>query len=544
MRSVVAAMALLAAGAPGALGADVTAISLKYICGAESQATADVGARRLEIVPGVGTGGFAIRTTSPDAQRWFNFGVTLFHAFYHDDAKLAFDKAVAADPACALCLWGQALAHGPTQNFDIDAPETKVAAGYARKALDAARTPQEQVLAKAMVARYAAKQDPRAEIDFANALLRAAALDPANLDLALIASEALLAAQRRGDSHSADRAIALLQPILATDPDNTAAIHYYIHATEFVGKAALAEPYADRLAALAPKASHLIHMAAHTYLHVGRYEDAAALNAHALSVDTDWSHATGAAGPLGAPPYYPHNLGFGLAGALMAGDGPLALKFADHAPLALPDAFRAGMGINTIARSYVAYGRFDPDRALSLPQPAAGNIYRLAMWRYARGEAYAAKGDARGVLEESRQIGVGMGPKPDLHDFNLSQAEIARRVLEGRAAMIQGQPDAAAKIFKDAAAFQERFSWGMDPPPWWYPVRRSLAAADLKAGRNADAVREASASLAAWPGDGLALSVLATAEQRLGKDDAARKHLEDARRAWRGDPAKTPLDLI
>ena len=112
MRSVVAAMALLAAGAPSALGAgaDVTAISLKYICGAESQATADVGARRLEIVPGVGTGGFPIRTQSPDAQRWFNFGVALFHAFYHDDGKLAFDKAAAADPTCAMCLWGQALA--------------------------------------------------------------------------------------------------------------------------------------------------------------------------------------------------------------------------------------------------------------------------------------------------------------------------------------------------------------------------------------------------------------------------------------------------
>ena len=48
MRSVIAAMAMLAAPAPSALGADVTAISLKYICGAESQAATDVGARRLE----------------------------------------------------------------------------------------------------------------------------------------------------------------------------------------------------------------------------------------------------------------------------------------------------------------------------------------------------------------------------------------------------------------------------------------------------------------------------------------------------------------
>jgi predicted Zn-dependent protease len=82
-----------------------------------------------------------------------------------------------------------------------------------------------------------------------------------------------------------------------------------------------------------------------------------------------------------------------------------------------------------------------------------------------------------------------------------------------------------------------------DPPPWWYPVRRSTAAAYLKAGRYADAEREARTSLDDWPKDALALRVLSQAEARLGKREAARGHLAQARRAWEGDLATVPIDL-
>ena len=53
----------------------------------------------------MGDGGFPIATANPKAQAWFNYGMKMFHAFYHDDAKLAFDKAVAADPV-APCACG------------------------------------------------------------------------------------------------------------------------------------------------------------------------------------------------------------------------------------------------------------------------------------------------------------------------------------------------------------------------------------------------------------------------------------------------------
>jgi tetratricopeptide (TPR) repeat protein len=542
VKAAVAATAGLLLAIPGAVAADLTTSSVGYICSAEQHVAHPGG--QLTIAPGYGVGGFPVGTQTPEAQRWFNFGVVLFHAFYHDDAKTAFDKAVAADPNCSLCLWGQALSRGPTQNFDVSADQIKTAAAIAAKAQAAARTPLEHQLADAMAARYAAPQDARTEIDFAHAVLRAAALEPANTDLPLIATEAMLTAWRRGDKTQAALALPIIEPILKREPDNTAAIHYYIHATEMAGTPALALPYATRLAALAPKASHLIHMASHTYLHVGQYEDAAAVNAEALDVDTVHAADTGAApGPLGKPFYYAHNYSLGLEGAMMAGDGRLALKYADHAPIAFPAKGGEANWPYLIGRSFVAYGRFDPNRALALPEPAKGDAYRSGMWLYGRGEAYASKGDAKDALAQSQLMGAALGTAPNLADDRTAQLQIGRRVLEGRAAMLEGRPDDAAKSFAEAAAIQDKAKWHFDPPPWWYPLHRSVAAADLKAGRNAEAVTEANISLAVWPSDALALRVLSLAEAKLGQTKAADADMAKARRAWRGDLAKVSVDL-
>jgi tetratricopeptide (TPR) repeat protein len=535
MKSAALAIALAASLVPSAFGQELTALSIGYICSAERLAQPRSGPRRLEIESGMGAEGFPVRTANPEAQRWFDYGVTLWHAFYHDDAKRAFDRAAEADPGCALCVWGQALSRGPTQNFDIEPDQVKEAQGLAARAVAAARTPVEKALAEAMVARYASKQDAAAEARFADALVKASVLRPDAQDLRLIAGEALLTAFRRGDHRAADRAMALIEPILKRDPDNAAAIHYWIHATEFAGKPELALPYARRLADIAPKASHLVHMASHTYLRLGYYEDAAAANAKALSVDAVHAEDTNLPGGLGAPDYYPHNLSMGLAGALMSGDGALALKFAADVPVALPN------NSNMAARAFVAYGRYAPDKALALPAPARGD-YAAAMWRYARGEAFAAKGDAAGLRSEAEALTVLLQGQPKLNLFERAASELARKVLAGRVAMLDGKPAEAARIFRQAANDQDNSTWGTDPPPWWYPVRRSLAAAELKLGKPADAAREAKASLKIWPQDGLALQVLAAAETAQGHAAEAKRAEADGRKWWRGQPLA--LDLI
>ena len=129
---------------------------------------------------------------------------------------------------------------------------------------------------------------------------------------------------------------------------------------------------------------------------------------------------------------------------------------------------------------------------------------------------------------------------------NISLATIAQEVLIGRAALLSGHPADAAPHFAKAATLQEAafpFAKNFDPPPWWYPVRRSLAAAHLQAGDYAAAAKEAQASLVDWPRDALALRVLGEAEAKQGQASNARTHSQQAAREWRGDLAKVPIAL-
>jgi predicted Zn-dependent protease len=91
---------------------------------------------------------------------------------------------------------------------------------------------------------------------------------------------------------------------------------------------------------------------------------------------------------------------------------------------------------------------------------------------------------------------------------------------------------------------ETRLDTYMDPPTWWYPVRRSVAAAYLKAGDNVRAEVAAKQSLATWKHDPLALWVLAKAESGEGKTADSAAHMAEARRLWRGDFDSITVDGI
>jgi predicted Zn-dependent protease len=545
---IAAGFAALALAMPSATGVGVSALGVGYICSAENPPPA-AATKGLVMFPGMGTGRFAVDTTNREAQAWFDYGVKLYHAFNHEEAKQAFAKAAALDPACARCAWGEALSLGPTLNYTISQPQTEKGLAVADRAAGLAKP--DDAKAKALIAalqlRYAkvpAKEG--SEVAYGHAMDALTRQFPDDDEIAELTAHALLTPARYNNYTGVPRAIELLEPILARKPDDTAAIHYYIHATEFAGHAATALPYAKRLATLAPGASHLVHMGAHTMMHVGLYEEVAVTDAAALKVDADFKAAQGLTSATSDQRYYLHNFQFGLAGALMSGDRNLALKFADHAGKAFATA-PTDRRVTAASRSLVALGRFAPDRALAVPEaPGDARIQKIYR-RYARGEALTARGDAAGVKREADAVAaLGAEASSAAENGNVQIAGIAAKVLAGRAAMLQGQPAEAAELYAQAAAAQEKafpVLRNFDPPPWWYPVRRSTAAAWLQAGRYADAEREAKASLADWPQDALALRVLAQAEARQGKAKTSQAHLAEARRVWRGDLGKVPINL-
>lgn len=543
MRIVVALAATAALALPAASKSDSDPIGIAYLCSAEKRIDPK-GPKALTLMPGMGSGGFTVATTNPQAQIWFDYGIKLYHGFYHDEAKLAFDKAAEFDPACAMCVWGQALAHGSTMNYDAQADGITKARAFGDKAvsLAAGETAKNKALITAMQGRYVGKDGDNA--GYAKAMAAIAASYPDDKEIAVLdVHAALLEAARKNNFNSVQGSVAELERVLAKHPDDTAAIHYYIHATEFVGSAPKALPYASKLAGLAPNASHLVHMAAHTFMHAGLYEQVAVTNAAAIATDARFDTQMGYKRAPGEAFYYGHNYSFGMAGAVMAGDHDLAVKYVDHATIAFPASFAAKRRAGMIARTYMVIGRLEPARALALPDVPSDTFMLKLMRHYARGEAFASKGDAAGIRAESKAIDAIDLKGAD--DQQKAMTKLAGLVLDGRALMAENNPRKAARVFEKAARFQEKtFADAFDPPPWWYPIRRSVAAAEVKAGRFKDAVADAQSSLAGWPQDALALRVLSEAERGLGQADKADTDIATAKGLWHGDLAKVSGDLI
>src|SRR5271155_1035289 len=104
-----------------------------------------------------------VTTSSPQARLWFHRGLIWSYGFNHDEAVACFERAIDADPDCALAYWGLAYALGPNYNKPWEAfaaPEMASAAGRAYAAAAsaadraAAASPVEQALVSSLAYRY------------------------------------------------------------------------------------------------------------------------------------------------------------------------------------------------------------------------------------------------------------------------------------------------------------------------------------------------------------------------------------------------------
>src|SRR5262245_48779424 len=407
---------------------------------------------------GLGNVTYKITTANERAQAYFDQGLRLAYAFNHGEAQRAFRMAQKLDPECAMCYWGEAYVLGPNINVPMDekANAPAYAAAQKAKSLAARATPREQALIDAVSARYSA--DPKAErakLDaaYAEAMGRAAASYPQDLDIAAIYAEALMDLtpwdywQPGGKQPKPAVAplIGTLERVLAKDPAHVGAIHLYIHAVEASADPFRAERYADRLAKLAPNAGHLVHMPAHIYFRIGRYKDSLDTNRVAVKIDEQYIRSQKPAGvyPLA---YYPHNVHFVMVSAQMAGQARTALDAADKlAGVVSSDVAKIVLLLQPVKASpYFVHAHFsDPATVLALADPGADFPYVRTAWRYARGIARMKQNDAAGAAAELAEI-EKIGATTDFRPFDAWKipakevTEIAARVLRARMAQAKG----------------------------------------------------------------------------------------------------------
>src|SRR5207245_11112259 len=104
---------------------------------------------------------------------------------------------------------------------------------------------------------------------------------------------------------------------------------YYIHAVEASPSPERALAGANRLAAMAPAAGHIVHMPAHVYIRTGDYDAAVKTNVAAAGADEAYIRASGVQG-IYPGMYYSHNLHFIAIAASMNGNFSQAKQAADR----------------------------------------------------------------------------------------------------------------------------------------------------------------------------------------------------------------------
>ena len=485
----------------------------------------------------------AISTTNPSAQRYFDQGLRLVFGFNHGEAIRAFTEAARLDPNCAMCYWGIAYAYGPHVNAGMDSAGGVAAYAAAQKAQSLSRHASvvERAYITAVSKRYARVPPAnRARLDsaYATGMCDVSRRYPDDLDAGSLCAEAMMDLrpwnywkQPSGEPYPGTlEIVSKLEGVLQRNPNHPGACHYYIHAVEAV-QPQKAVACAERLAALMPGVGHMVHMPAHIYIRVGRYNEAVESNIHAVHTDEMYIEGQKPQGvyPIG---YYPHNVHFLSFAATMAGRSAQAL-----------DAARAlGTKVNLdVARvvpmvqafvpflylTLVNFGRWDD--VLAQPLPPADLKYAITMAHYARGVAFAATGkpaDAATELDAVKQAAAAASPddKP--------VADIAMHALMGEIAQRAGRLDEAAAHFKAAMAIEDGILY-FEPPNWYYPIRHSLGAVLVRAGRPAEAEVVYREDLKRFPENGWSLFGLMQALRAQGKATEALAVDARFREAWK-----------
>jgi tetratricopeptide (TPR) repeat protein len=504
---------------------------------------------------GLGSITYKITTANERSQAYFDQGLRLAYAFNHGEAQRAFRTAQKLDPDCAMCFWGEALVLGPNINLPMqeDAIAPAFAAAQKAKVLAAKASPREQALIAALAVRYGS--DPKAarapfDAAYAAEMAKVAEQFPDDDEIATLYAEAVMDLSPwdywkpggQEPNPQSTTIVPTLERVLARNPNHPGAIHFYIHAVEASDRPQRAEPYADRLRGAIPGAGHLVHMPSHIYYRMGRYLDALEDNKTAVKVDEKYLSDTNA--PMGVYRlgYYPHNVHFVMVSAQMAGDGQTVIAAAEKLRELIPD--EAARGIAMVqpikAAPYFAHAVFSsPETIIALADPGDTIPYVKAMWLYARGVALATRRDFAGAAAAADAIGT----LERTADFKLLKESgipaqdvlrIAQTLVLARVAQAKGDTSTAIVQFEQAAALQDALPY-TEPPYWYYPIRQSLAAALLQAGRVDDAEQQFHRALTRAPANAWSYFGLAELYKARGNTAAANQAEANLARTWIGD---------
>jgi tetratricopeptide (TPR) repeat protein len=486
-----------------------------------------------EAFEGLGSRTRVITTESLDALAWFRQGQAFLYAFNHDEAIRSFERAAAADPACAMAWWGVALANGPhINNPTLDEAHAKAAWAALQRAKAGTASAVERALIDALSRRYA---DPppadRSALDkaYADAMRGVWKANPNDADVGALFAEALmdlrpwdLWTQAGKPQPGTGEILQVLEAVIALEPEHPLALHLYIHAVEASPQPGKGDVAADALRELTPGLGHLVHMPSHIDVRRGRWEAAIVANRKAIAADA--RYAARALPPDFYRLYMSHNRHMLAFAAMMTGRSREAADALREMIAAMPEDWLKGYAPvvdGFMASPYEVHVRFGRwDAMLAEPEPREIFPLARALRRFARAASLAAMNRTADARAEQKLFQEARARVPKESTFgNNSSADllgVAEAQLEGEILIREGNADAAIALLREGVKREDGLRYD-EPPDWIQPVRHSLGAALLRNGRAAEAETVYVDDLNRWPENGWALYGLAKSLRAQGK---------------------------
>jgi tetratricopeptide (TPR) repeat protein len=517
------------------------------------------------LIDGLGAHHHIIATTKADAQRYFDQGLILTFGFNHAEAIRSFHQAAELDPDSPMPLWGIAYALGPNYNLPAGPEQLKEAYDIVQQALKlAANAPaRERTYVEALAARYSS--DPNADQKklseaYSERMKALSEAYPDDLDAATLYAESLMDLNPwklwSKDGQPWDKTLEIIDvlgSVLARDPQHPGANHLYIHAVEASPHPEWGLAAAKRLETIAPAAGHLVHMPSHIYMLVGDYQAAAQANVIAAATDQDYidnEHVHGVYPML----YFDHNLHFIAAARGMEGRYADAREAARRLTQSVHNHAGDISGMQHFCTEYfgmypllTAVRFHDWNEVLAAAEPAKDLPISRGLRRYARGVAFAAKDDIEKAAAERAGLAKIIESLPADSRYGNSRAKdvlgIGLAIVDARIAEAKGDLESAVSDLGLAVAMQDHLAYN-EPADWHYPVRESLGAALMLAGRAPEAEAAFRDDLKKNPRNGRSLFGLVQALQAQGKADEATLVHQEFEEAWRTADIQPNLDTM
>ena len=216
-----------------------------------------------------------------DANTLFHSGLGWLHSFEYEQAARIFSEAAAADPSCAIAYWGIAASYyhplwAPPSGTELE----KARAALSSAAAAGAKSQRERDYIAALETFYrdSGKVDHKTRaLAYSTALEKLHKRYPEDREAAVFYALSLVAAgtMDKDPEFAKEKAAgAILNQVLAQEPNHPGVAHYLIHSFDYPQLAEVALPAARRYAGIAPASPHAQHMPSHIFVRLGLWDEA------------------------------------------------------------------------------------------------------------------------------------------------------------------------------------------------------------------------------------------------------------------------------